>query len=274
MDPDLQISAMGDVEVAVMECTKERMQTLGLLTGISYVSGVDYYRGINERIGKLVLPINGMERNSDMIVVSVDCAEYVRLLNAQDDDGVKEYLFAGVKKINSAGVDFLVIASNTAHICYDLVRTRLPQLPILHIADCIAAAAKGRGKIGLLGTKPTMRDGSWLKTRLAQHGIEVVVPASEADQQRCYDIICQELSFNNFQESSRAFYVDLARKLHLEHGAVGGVILGCTEIELLVRKGDADDVPFFRSAELHIEVASKVQAGLVSIDDLLPPATL
>eukprot|EP00933_Yihiella_yeosuensis_P026616 TRINITY_DN20672_c0_g1_i2.p1 TRINITY_DN20672_c0_g1~~TRINITY_DN20672_c0_g1_i2.p1 ORF type:complete len:228 (+),score=51.09 TRINITY_DN20672_c0_g1_i2:185-868(+) len=212
-----------------------------------------------------------MEKNSEMVVVSVDCDEYVRLLSAKDDDGVKEYLFRGVKKLHAAGIDFLVIASNTAHICHDVVRSRIPNLPILHIADCIAVAAKeAGGKVGLLGTEPTMRDGSWLKQRLAQHGVEVVVPSKAADQQRCYDIIVQELSFNEFREESRAFFVDLARRLHQEEGATGGVILGCTEIELLVRKGDADDVPFFRSAELHMDAAAKVQAGMAAIEDFLP----
>lgn len=116
-----------------------------------------------------------------------------------------------------------------------------------------------------------MRDGSWLKSRLAQHGIEICVPRSDADRQRCFKIIQQELSFNKFTDESRAYFVDLIRKLHTEEGAVGGVILGCTEIELLVRQSDVPDVPLYRSAELHIEAAAQVQAGTVSLSDFEPP---
>ncbi|CAE8609301.1 unnamed protein product [Polarella glacialis] len=249
------------------------MKTLGMLTGLSYVSGLDYYRGLNERIAKLMPRGRCMERNSEMVIVSLDCDEYVHLLESHDADGVREYLFRGVKKLDAAGIDFLVIASNTAHICHDLIRARIPKLPILHIADCVAAAAKGAGSLslGLLGTEPTMRDGSWLKQRLAAHGVKVVTPSSADDQRRCYDIIKQELSFNIFREESRQFFVDLARKLYHEEGATGGVILGCTEIELLVRKVDADDVPFFRSAELHMDAAARVQAGIADLEDFLPP---
>lgn len=246
------------------------MKTIGMLTGLSYVSGIDYYRGINEQVAKLMPKGAVMPKNSEMVIVSLDCDGYVQLLQAHDDRGVCEYLFRGVKKLDAAGVDFLVIASNTAHICYDLVRERLPDLAILHIADCTAAAARGKGRVGLLGTEPTMRDGSWLKARLALHGIEVVAPPAAVDRQRCYDIICQELSFDVFTEDSRAFFVALVRQLHKEGGAEGGVILGCTEIELLVRQEDVPDVPLYRSAELHISAAARVQAGAAALADYLP----
>ncbi|CAE7192275.1 ygeA [Symbiodinium necroappetens] len=246
------------------------MQTIGMLTGVSYVSGIDYYRGINERIAKLLPNGHIMAKNSDMVIVSVDCDEYVRLLTAKDSEGVQDYLANGVAKLHRAGVDFLVIASNTAHICVGLVRERFPDLPVLHIADCTAAAARGAGPVGLLGTEPTMRDGSWLKERLALHGVEVVVPPAEEDRQRCYKIICDELSFDKFTDESRRFFAEMARKLHGEWGGSGGVILGCTEIELLLRPGDVPEVPLFRSAELHMDAAARVQAGQVSLESFMP----
>eukprot|EP00747_Dinoflagellata_sp_TGD_P082389 gnl/TRDRNA2_/TRDRNA2_161670_c0_seq3.p1 gnl/TRDRNA2_/TRDRNA2_161670_c0~~gnl/TRDRNA2_/TRDRNA2_161670_c0_seq3.p1 ORF type:complete len:120 (-),score=30.70 gnl/TRDRNA2_/TRDRNA2_161670_c0_seq3:80-439(-) len=117
-----------------------------------------------------------------------------------------------------------------------------------------------------------MRDGSWLKSRLALHGIEVCVPLADADRQRCYDIICQELSFGKFEAASRAFFVGLIRQLHGSEGATGGVILGCTEIELLVQQSDVADVPLYRSADLHIDAAARVQAGIASLEDFMPPS--
>eukprot|EP00403_Amphidinium_massartii_P023010 CAMPEP_0178393382 /NCGR_PEP_ID=MMETSP0689_2-20121128/12157_1 /TAXON_ID=160604 /ORGANISM="Amphidinium massartii, Strain CS-259" /LENGTH=234 /DNA_ID=CAMNT_0020013969 /DNA_START=60 /DNA_END=763 /DNA_ORIENTATION=+ len=234
------------------------MKTIGMLTGVSYVSGIDYYRGINERIAKLVPNVDGGDGHR-----VGGFAEYVRLLTAHDSLGVSEYLARGVKKLHAAGVDFLVIASNTAHCCVDVVTERFPDLPILHIADCTAAAAKGRGRIGLVGTKPTMEDGSWLKSRLAMHGVEVVVPEAAADLQRCYDIICEELSFNVFTDESRSFFADLVRRLHRESGAE---VPRLQEIELLLRQSDVPDVKLYRSAELHIEAAAQVQAGVLTLD--------
>eukprot|EP00746_Dinoflagellata_sp_MGD_P153088 gnl/MRDRNA2_/MRDRNA2_84066_c0_seq1.p1 gnl/MRDRNA2_/MRDRNA2_84066_c0~~gnl/MRDRNA2_/MRDRNA2_84066_c0_seq1.p1 ORF type:complete len:164 (-),score=25.45 gnl/MRDRNA2_/MRDRNA2_84066_c0_seq1:234-725(-) len=147
------------------------MQTVGVLTGVSYVSGVDYYRGINEQASKLMKQGKRMVPNPPMVMVSVDCDEYVDFLERGDDNGVKDYLLKGVARLHGAGADFLVIASNTAHICVDKVRSVIPDLPVLHIADTTGCAIKARKfkTVGLLGTEPTMRDGSWLKSQLAQH---------------------------------------------------------------------------------------------------------
>mmetsp|Transcript_136823 Transcript_136823/g.381405 ORF Transcript_136823/g.381405 Transcript_136823/m.381405 type:complete len:250 (+) Transcript_136823:61-810(+) len=247
------------------------MQTIGVLTGVSYVSGLDYYRGINEQVCQLMSKGRQMIPNPPMIMVSVDCDQYVDFLERGDDDGVKEYLLSGVRRIHGAGADFLVIASNTAHICYDRVREALPELPVLHIADTIATAIRGRGFsiVGLLGTEPTMRDGSWLKSRLRRHGVDVLVPAEAADCRRCYDIICQELSFNVLREESRAFFVSLCRSL--QTAGAQGVVLGCTEIELLLKAADVPEVPLFCSAELHISAAAQVAAGSARVADFEAP---
>mmetsp|Transcript_125075 Transcript_125075/g.226822 ORF Transcript_125075/g.226822 Transcript_125075/m.226822 type:complete len:92 (+) Transcript_125075:40-315(+) len=87
------------------------MSTVGVLTGLSYVSGIDYYRGINEKASKLMPKGAMMVKNPEIVMVSLDCDEYVRLLTEHDTDGVCEYLFRGVKKLHSAGIDFLAIAS-------------------------------------------------------------------------------------------------------------------------------------------------------------------
>merc|ERR1739848_781861 len=134
----------------------------------------------------------------------------------------------------------------------------MPDFPVLHIADCVAAAVRTRGdhNVGLLGTEPTMRDGSWLKSRLAAGGVSVRVPEQRDDLQRCYDIICQELSFDIYRDESRDFLVRLIRDLSGPGGCSGGVILGCTELELLVRQDHVPEVHLFKSAELHIEAAA------------------
>lgn len=246
------------------------MRTVGLLTGVSYVSGLDYYGGINEKAAKIMPKGKHMVPNPPMVIVSVDCDEYVDYLERKDEEGVQEYLLKGVQKLHAMGADFLVIASNTAHCCYGRVREALPGFPVLHIADTTAQAIRSFGftKVGLLGTEPTMRDGSWLKSRLAAHGIEVVVPSSEEDTRRCYDIICQELSYNRMEDSSRQFFAQLCRSMMVE--GAQGVILGCTEIELLVKAKDVPDVPLFCSAELHIRAAAQVAAGQSRVEDFAP----
>jgi aspartate racemase len=171
-------------------------------------------------------------------MVSLDCDEYVSYLTEDNLPAVKSYLLEGVRRLHAAGASFLVIASNTAHVVAEEVSLTIPSLPVLHIADCIAkeVLAQGFTTVGLLGTEPTMRDGSWLKTRLAAHGVQVVVPSDEEDLHRCYDIICQELSFGVFTAASRLFFLRLAEQLAAR--GCQGVVLGCTEIELLLPAGD------------------------------------
>jgi len=215
-----------------------------------------------------------MPKNSRVIMATVDCDTYVNFLSTNDHQGCTRYLIDdGVQRLVKAGAEVLVIASNTAHLICPQVMKEYPSLRILHIGDCIAHAIKKQGmtRVGLLGTKPTM-EGTWLKDRLKAHGITTVVPPNPKDLQRCYDIIVQELSFSVFKPESRAFYVECARRLVKDMGAQG-VILGCTEIELLVRRADCEDVVLFPSAEIHIEAAAKLQVGQLFIADIVPPTS-
>ncbi len=181
-----------------------------------------------------------------------------------DFDGISEHLCIGVEAVVKAGAAFLVIASNTGHIAVPLVRTRFPDLPVLHIGDCAAAAirAAGASNVGLLGTEPTMRE-VFLKEQLGKHGIRTLVPESEQDLTQISQYITMELGFNTFKETTREFFVTQIRAL-AARGAEG-VILGCTEIELLVKQSDVPEVPLYCSAELHIEAAARVQAGIDTV---------
>lgn len=178
---------------------------LGILTGISYISGLDYYQGINERFcadtpkGHLMVP------NPPIVMASVDCDEYVHYLTLKAFDEVAEHLLVGVRKLAAAMCDLLVIASNTGHIAVPAIEKEFPRLRILHIADCIARRLKQQGvsRAGLIGTKPTMEE-DYLKSRLSLHGITTVVPKEEELQEEIYEIICQELSFNILKDASRA----------------------------------------------------------------------
>ena len=171
--------------------------SLGILTGISYVSGVDYYKGIHERVLAETPKRFLMPPNPHIVMVSVDCDEYAQYLTSGDFEAVSAYLLKGVDKLVAAGCDLLVIASNTGHICVPTVEAAYPDLRVLHIADCCAYQMKQRGitDVGLVGTQPTMEQ-AYLYDRLARHGIRTVVPENGATRAEVYRIIYEELSFN------------------------------------------------------------------------------
>ena len=231
--------------------------TLGILTGISYISGIDYFAGINKAVidgapnGRIMSP------NPLIVMVSLDCDQYVHLLTTRAYREVDEYLLGGVSKLVAAGCSTLLIASNTGHICVPAVRERYPDLNILHIADCCATELLNHGhrKIALLGTQPTMEE-TYLKGRLAEYGIEAIIPADASDRTRIYEIICQELSFNILRDESRDYLIQIIRDL-ADQGAEA-CLLGCTEIELLIQQQHIPDVPLFPSAQIHIAAAANL----------------
>lgn len=247
----------------------EKRPTLGLVTGISYQSGLDYYKNINEQYMELVPKTFLMPSNPLLIVVSVDCAQYAQMLCDKRWEDVSAYLTDGVQRLVHAGADCLVICSNTAHMSVPLVRQLHPTLPILHIADATAKAIRDQGftSVGLLGTEPTMRE-DYLKAQLRKHGIETIVPDSDEDLGQIFHYIMTELGCGQFLDPTRTFFVAQAQKL-ADRGAQG-VIMGCTEIELLLRQSDIPAVPLFPSAELHIAACTKVAAGVLQLSDLMP----
>eukprot|EP00750_Incisomonas_marina_P003007 INCI12807.1.p1 GENE.INCI12807.1~~INCI12807.1.p1 ORF type:complete len:530 (-),score=106.87 INCI12807.1:641-2230(-) len=243
---------------------------LGLLTGISFQSGVDYYNGVNNQFHSHVQKRHVIKPNPNITMVSVDCDEYCRMLDAGDWNGTVEYLMRGVDKIVAAGgCDILAIASNTGHIAHAAIEARHPSVRTLHIADCTAAAIKDRGlrKVGLLGTKATLTQ-PYLVDRLAAHGIECIKPEHEADLDGIFNCIKYELGFGEFKDTTREYFLGQIQKL-VTRGAQG-IILGCTEIELLIREEHCPDTPIFPSAELHIATIAKVLAGVVDQQTVLP----
>ena len=242
---------------------------LGILTGVSYVSGLDYFKGINEAVLAETPTCHLMAPNPSIVMVSVDCDEYVHLLTAREFAKVDEHLLRGVRKLVAAGCDTLVIASNTAHICVSAVEREFPDLKVLHIADCCAAELnrQGHANVGLIGTKPTMEE-DYLKARLLRHGVTTISPEDETSRETLYEIICQELSYNIFRDESREKIVEVIRDL--EARGAEACILGCTEIELLVQQEHVPSLPLLPSAEIHIRAAADLLLGKVELAEFLP----
>ena len=228
------------------------MRTIGLLGGMSWESSALYYRLLNESVRDRL----GVMHSARCVLLSVDFAEIERLQAAGDWDRAGELLAADARSLQDAGAELVVLCTNTMHTVADAVTAGL-DVPFLHIGDSTAEAvtSAGLGCVGLLGTRYTM-ERPFMVDRLAAAGLEVVVP-DEADRELVHRVIFEELVVGVVREESRRAYREVVDRL-VGRGAQG-IVLGCTEIELLIGPGDVD-VPTFPTTALH--VAAAVRAAL------------
>ncbi|MBU8920606.1 MAG: aspartate/glutamate racemase family protein [Bacteroidales bacterium] len=208
------------------------MKTIGLLGGMSWESTVGYYRAINEGIKKAL----GGLHSAKIILNSVDFDPIEKLQHKGDWSGTAKILSEAALGIQAAGADFLLICTNTMHKVAPEIE-KVVKIPLLHIADATAEllAEKGITTVGLLGTSFTMEQ-DFYKGRLTdKHGLKVLVP-DDADRNIVHNVIYGELCLGQKVESSRAEYLRIIERL-AEQGAEA-VILGCTEIGMLVDQAD------------------------------------
>ncbi|MFC2500794.1 MAG: aspartate/glutamate racemase family protein [Selenomonas noxia] len=229
------------------------MKTIGLIGGMSWESTVTYYQVINETIKKQL----GGLHSAKCILYSVDFDEIEKYQASGEWDKSADVLSEAAQALERAGADYIVICTNTMHKVAPEIGRRI-HIPILHIADMTAAELQKQGikKVGLLGTKYTMRQ-DFYKNILIEQGIEVVIP-NDADVDVVNRIIYDELCLGKISEQSKDIYLDIIMKL-AQDGAQG-IILGCTEIGLLVRQSDTD-IPLFDTTLIHAE-----QAALKSLE--------
>ena len=224
------------------------MQTIGLLGGMSWESTETYYREINEGIKARL----GGLHSARICLYSVDFDEIEKLQNSGNWAETAVILSDAAKRIEAGGADFLIICTNTMHKVAPEIEANI-NIPILHIADATAdeIKAKGMSRVGLLGTRFTMEQ-NFYKGRLSEyHGIEVIVPAA-ADREIVHRVIYNELCLGKSSEESRKEYVRIIESL-AEQGAEG-VILGCTEIALLVQQQHTT-IPLFDTTKIHAKKA-------------------
>ena len=229
------------------------MKTIGLIGGMSWESTVTYYQVINETIKKQL----GGLHSAKCILYSVDFDEIEKYQVSREWYKSADVLSEAAQALERAGEDYIVICTNTMHKVAPEIGRRI-HIPILHIADMTAAELQKQGvkKVGLLGTKYTMRQ-DFYKNILIEQGIEVVIP-NDADVDVVNQIIYDELCLGKISEQSKDIYLDIIMKL-AQDGAQG-IILGCTEIGLLVRQSDTD-IPLFDTTLIHAE-----QAALKSLE--------
>ncbi len=225
------------------------MKTIGLLGGMSWESTVPYYRLINQRIGQRL----GALHSAELVLFSVDFEPIEQLQHAGDWDAAAAKLVRAARSVEGAGADFLVICTNTMHKVYVQIVDGIG-IPVLHIADATAEAVTTEGKktVGLLGTRFTMEEDFYRGRLEADHGLEVLVPDAR-DREIVHRAIYDELCRGQVRDASRREYARIIADL-VARGAEG-VILGCTEIGLLVGPGDST-VEVFDTAAIHARAAA------------------
>ena len=236
------------------------MQTAGLIGGMSWESSAEYYRIMNE----LVREQMGGLHSARCLLYSLDFAEIERLQATGAWNQAQDLLVAAGQSLELAGADFLVLCSNTMHKVADGLEAGV-SIPLVHIADVVAEAVSATGivRVALLGTAFTMEQ-SFYKDRLGARGLEVIVPPS-ADRKMVHRIIYEELCMGVIRDQSRASSRAIISRL-VTAGAEG-IVLGCTELELLVRADDSP-VPVFPTTRLHAAAAVKRALANRADDDL------
>lgn len=220
------------------------MKTIGLIGGMSWESTVAYYRLLNEEVKHRL----GGHHSARIVLVSLDFEEIKRLQHLDCWEELAEIMVEAAQRLQHAGADFIVICTNTMHKLVRQMQDHV-RIPILHIADAAACRIKKRGigTVGLLGTRFTMEQ-DFYKGRLRDiHGLEVIVP-QEQDREIVHRIIYDELCSGIATPESKAEFGRIMDRL-TEQGAQG-LILGCTEISLLVGQEDAR-VPIFDTTRIH-----------------------
>lgn len=219
------------------------MKTIGLIGGMSWESTSEYYRIINEEIKERL----GGLHSAKCMINSVDFEEIERFQSNGDWDGAGEILGNAAYSLQKGGANFIIICTNTMHKVVEKIKENI-HIPVLHIADATAKEIKRKDiqKVGLLGTKYTMEQ-DFYKLRIEENHIQVMVP-SKKDRDKVNEVIYTELCLGKITSPSREYYKRVIEEL-VQEGAQG-IILGCTEIGLLIKQEDVS-VPIFDTTHIH-----------------------
>lgn len=230
------------------------MKTIGLLGGMSWESTLGYYKAINQGVKQAL----GGLHSAKIAMVSVDFEPIEQLQHAGDWDGTARILTQAAQNVEAAGADFLLICTNTMHKVAPEISAAL-QIPLLHIADATAEVLKKEGikTVGLLGTAFTMEQDFYKGRLMDRHGVNVIVPEVE-DREIIHRVIYEELCLGKTEPQSRQDYVRIIEAL-ADQGAEA-VILGCTEIGMLVNQADTE-VRLLDTTEIHAKKAVEYAIG-------------
>ena len=224
------------------------MKTIGLIGGMSWESSLEYYRIINEQVKEKL----GGLHSAKSLMYSVDFDEIEKLQHQGNWQDATKLMIDTAQRLEKGGADFVVICTNTMHKMADDVQDNI-KIPLFHIADATAEKIKAKGlkKIGLLGTKFTMEEDFYKGRLIKKYGLEVLIPNKE-DKQIVHNVIYHELCLGKTEQSSKNQFIRIINML-VDNGAEA-VILGCTEIPLLIKQEDVK-ILLFDTTKIHAEGA-------------------
>lgn len=225
------------------------MKTIGMIGSVSWHATIEYYRIINETFANRL----GEHHCAKLIMACTDFEDLYQLAKKDNWDEVANILADEVKKLEKGGADFFLICANTMHKIADKIASKVG-IPILHIVETTSEKIKERkiGTVSLLGTAPTMEDGFYQKI-MDKHNIEIMVP-DKIDRQFIHNSIFEELTQGKLLERTRKEYIRIVRS-QIDKGAEG-LILGCTEIPLLIKQ-EHIPIPIFDTTEIHAKAAAE-----------------
>ncbi|MRN56585.1 aspartate/glutamate racemase family protein [Paenibacillus monticola] len=230
------------------------MKTIGLIGGMSWESSLEYYKMINERVKQKL----GGLHSAKCFLYSVDFEEIERLQHSEDWEELTRIMINIAQKLKGGGADFVVICTNTMHKMANEIE-QAAGIKVLHIAEVTGQEVikKGMKKVGLLGTKFTMEGDFFKKILNEKYGVEVVIPDSD-ERGSVHRIIYNELCKGEIKEASKKQYLEIMDNLVM-NGAEG-VILGCTEITLLIKQADTA-IQIFDTTQIHADAAVDFALG-------------
>lgn len=230
------------------------MQTIGILGGMSSAATGEYYKLINEKVKE----IRGGYEIAELMICSVNFGNIERYVRTKDWDGAGKYLAEKAKNVENAGASCLFLATNTMHRVREDIKAAI-SIAFIDIFETVSKEIKQQGKsrVGILGTYAVMTDDFYVDA-YREFGVELIAP-DEAPKRKLDRIIFEEMTNHIFTESSKQYFKTVIQQL-AEKGAEG-VILGCTEIKMLIHQSDVPDIPLFDTTTLHCDLAAKISCG-------------
>ncbi len=222
------------------------MKTIGIIGGLGPESTLDYYKGIITRFQD----DHPDQAYPEIVVYSANLNEFISLMEQKEWQKITEYLTEKISVLAQAGAGFAAIASNTPHVVFDEVSAKSP-IPLLSIVEetCKKAMHMGLTTIGLLGTKFTM-EADFYKRPFVERGMEIIVP-DESDRALIHERLFSEIELGIIKDTTRAEFLGIVKKM-LEINSIDSLILGCTELPLILTK-DEFGIPFLNTSAIHVE---------------------
>lgn len=226
------------------------MKTLGMIGGTSWHSTIVYYRLINELVGEVI----GKQANPPLILYSLN----IELMRKGDRALINQTYLDIARKLQTAGAEGIIICANTPHMVYPFVQPKI-DIPILHIADATGMAARQNNlnRLGLLGNRPTMTGGFIPDYLQEHHRIETIIPEEQYIEQ-AHQYISKELTQGQFTDAARHFFLEQMH--HLRERGAAGIVLGCTELPILIDQTDFE-LPLLATTQLHVQMAADFILG-------------